>query len=245
MNLSNLLTCATPIIRGRGVGIGTTDKNVHGPIQLINWSSVLSAAAAVDISSSSTDDVGGETPGTGARTVRIFGLDANYNHVSEDLTLNGQTKVSGTQTFIRVFAAEVMTTGAGKANAGTIYLVVKSSGGTYSGGVPGTLTSAILTIPIADNVGTSGAFTAPRGQCFEVTELILWGQTQAGTLKVLTTGTDGLLKPEVIMDLGAGVSLTRAYPNIVIAETQDIYVRAAAASSAMTAGFALKLRRQP
>lgn len=243
MNLSNLLNCATPIIRGRGVGIGTSDKNVHGPIQLINWASVFDSAAAVDISSSSAVDLAGETPGTGARAVTIYGLDADYNPVSETLDLNGQTAVEGTQEFIRIFAAEVASTGTGLANAGTIYLVKTGTGGTYSGGVPGTLTSAVLTIPIGDNVGYSGVFTAPRGQYFEVEEVILWGLTQSGTFKVLTSGTDGLLKPEIIADLAAGIPFHREKPGIVIPEKQDIYVRAAAAASTMTAGFALSLRR--
>ena len=72
--------------------------------------SYLSAASVLKISSSSTDDA---SAGTGARTITISGLDANYDEISESITLNGQTAVNTTQSFLRVFRLTVDTAGTG------------------------------------------------------------------------------------------------------------------------------------
>jgi len=58
------------------------------------------AAAIMYVSSSSANDT---SAGTGARTVLVSGLDANYNEVEETVTLNGQTQVATTTEFLRVF----------------------------------------------------------------------------------------------------------------------------------------------
>ena len=53
------------------------------------------ATALTVVSSSANDD--GNPVGTGARTVTIEGLDANYLPVSETVTMNGTTDVTTTQ----------------------------------------------------------------------------------------------------------------------------------------------------
>lgn len=45
----------------------------------------------------STDANDNGTGTTGALTLRIFGLDTNYNEINEDITLNGQTIVATTK----------------------------------------------------------------------------------------------------------------------------------------------------
>ena len=61
----------------------------------------LTSAVALDISSSSAND-DGNPAGTGARTLRIFGVDANRMSVTEDITLNGTTTVIETTAIARV-----------------------------------------------------------------------------------------------------------------------------------------------
>jgi len=58
--------------------------------------------------------------GTGARTINVMGLDANYVLQSEIVTLNGVTPVNTVNTFIRVHSASIQTAGSGGVNAGTI-----------------------------------------------------------------------------------------------------------------------------
>lgn len=73
----------------------------------------------VDISSSDTNDT---SAGTGARTVRISGLKSSTStaYETEDLTLNGTTKVTSSNTWWRVNRAYVLTAGSGGTNAGNI-----------------------------------------------------------------------------------------------------------------------------
>lgn len=87
------------------------------------------AAAVVEVVSSSTDD---DSAGTGARTIRIDGLDANWDMISEIVTLDGTTPVVTVGEFIRINAVEVTTAGTGRTNAGNITLRDASAGATRS-----------------------------------------------------------------------------------------------------------------
>jgi len=98
------------------------------------------AAAAMKISSSSTDD-DGDPVGTGALTVRVVGLDANWLEIEQDVTLNGQTGVSIPTSLIRVYRAYVLTAGTGNSNAGDIWIGT----GTITAGVPAVKYAGILT----------------------------------------------------------------------------------------------------
>ena len=98
--------------------------------------SYLSAATVLKVSSSSTDDA---SAGTGARTVELFGLDGDYNEISETVTLNGQTAVNTTQSYLRINRMIVRSAGSGGANAGIIY----AGTGTVTTGVPANIYATI------------------------------------------------------------------------------------------------------
>ena len=87
------------------------------------------SATTMTVSSSDTNDT---SAGTGARTVQISGLDGDYNEISETITLNGQTAVTTSNSFLRVNRGLVLTAGSGGANAGIIYVGT----GTVTAGVP-------------------------------------------------------------------------------------------------------------
>ena len=94
------------------------------------------SATTMTVSSSNTNDT---SAGTGARTVQISGLDGDYNEISETITLNGQTAVTTTNSFLRVNRALVLTAGSGGANAGIIYVGT----GTVTLGVPANVYTTI------------------------------------------------------------------------------------------------------
>ena len=98
--------------------------------------SYLSAATVLKVSSSSTNDT---SAGTGARTVELFGLDGDYNEISEVVTLNGQTAVNSTQSYLRINRMIVRSAGSGGANAGVIY----AGTGTVTTGVPANIYATI------------------------------------------------------------------------------------------------------
>jgi hypothetical protein len=84
-----------------------------------NGYTYLSAAETLQVSSSDVDD-DGDPAGTGARTVTIEGLDANWALVSDTITMNGTTSVETTVEFLRVFRAYVVTAGSSETNEGLI-----------------------------------------------------------------------------------------------------------------------------
>lgn len=73
-------------------------------------------ASTMTVSSSSASDV---STSTGASVVFVSGLDANYNSISEYISLNGQTAVTTTKSYLRINGMNVVS---GNANVGNIYI---------------------------------------------------------------------------------------------------------------------------
>jgi len=114
------------------------------------------AATVMKVSSTSSDDNG---TGSGARTVLVAGLDADYNEASEIVTLTGQTPVLTTTVFIRVFRAYVVTAGVSNTAAGTIYI----GDGLVTAGVPALVYAEI---PLGENQTLMAMWTVPAGYTF-------------------------------------------------------------------------------
>ena len=113
--------------------------------------SYLSAATQLTVSSSSANDT---SAGTGARTVTLSGLDGDYAEISETVTLNGQTAVTTTNSYLRIYRMVVNTAGTGGQNAGVIY----AGTGTVTAGVPA---NKYATIAIGDNQTLMALWTVP------------------------------------------------------------------------------------
>lgn len=115
--------------------------------------SYLSAASVLKVSSSSTADT---SAGTGARTVQLYGLDADYNEINEIVTLNGQTAVNTTNSFLRINRMIIRSAGSGGENAGVVY----AGTDTVTAGVPA---NKYATIAIGDNQTLMALWTVPAG----------------------------------------------------------------------------------
>jgi hypothetical protein len=113
--------------------------------------SYLSSASVLKISSSSTSDT---SAGTGARTVQLYGLDADYNEINETVTLNGQTSVNTTNSFLRINRMVIRSAGTGGQNAGVVY----AGTGTVTSGVPA---NKYATIAAGDNQTLMALWTVP------------------------------------------------------------------------------------
>ena len=88
-----------------------------------NIKQYLTTAETMDVTSTSANDTSG---GTGARQVLIDGLDNDFNHIRELVSLNGLTTVTTSNSFLRINEANVATSG--------------SFGGTGTGGNDGDIT---------------------------------------------------------------------------------------------------------
>lgn len=131
-------------------GYNTAVGGSYEPITDLGTHNLPTSAAAVSIVSASTDDA---SAGTGARTIEIQGIDANYDLQTSTVTLNGTTAVTtGSDTYLRVFRMRVLTAGTGETNAGNI---IASIGGSdvaqISAGVGQTL-MGVYTVPRGHNV---------------------------------------------------------------------------------------------
>jgi hypothetical protein len=131
------------------------NPDVNGSLETVWSHSTLyvypTTATTMTVSSTSANDTAADV---GARTVLVAGLDQNYNEVSEVVTLNGQTPVTTTLTFIRVFRAYVVTAGASNTAAGTIYI----GDGVVTAGVPAIVYAEI---PLGENQTLMALWTVP------------------------------------------------------------------------------------
>jgi hypothetical protein len=152
------------------------------------------------VSSTSANDT---SAGTGARTIVVQGLDANYSEVTETVTMNGQTAVTMTAALIRVNYAYVATAGSGNSAAGDIYIGT----GTVTAGVPAT---AYDIIKFDYNNTTTGSYTVPEGYTAYVAQgLFSTGQASGSTQvqgRLLTRGSNNIRQTAAITTLNNGVA---------------------------------------
>ncbi len=111
----------------------------------------VTAGETITVVSTSASDA---AAGVGARTIRIFGLDANYNTQEETITLNGVTPVAGVLIFTRVHTAFVVTSGVSNIafNVGTITIRHTT-----------TVANVFLTLLPGFNQSNCSAYTIPAG----------------------------------------------------------------------------------
>jgi hypothetical protein len=158
------------------------------------------SALQMTVSSTSANDT---SAGTGARTVVVQGLDANYNEVSETVTMNGQTAVTMTTAMLRVNYAYVGTAGSGNSAAGDIYIGT----GTVTAGVPAT---AYDIIKFDYNNTTTGSYTIPAGYTAYVSQgLFSTGQAGGSNAvegRLLSRGVDNIRRTAAITTINNGVA---------------------------------------
>lgn len=173
-----------PLARAGAFVLGKTGRNTDidtatAPEDLCDGGGVYTgfpvtgSAETLEVFSSDANDT---AAGTGARTLRLFGLDANYVQITEDVTLNGVTPVTTTQTFWRMHRAQVLTAGSGGFNAGTI--TVRHST---------TTANVFCVVPIGYSRSQMGGYTVPANHVAVL--LSLYTSVQGGT----TAHVDGAL----------------------------------------------------
>ena len=183
------------------------------------------AALQMKVSSTSANDT---SNGTGARTVVVQGLDANYNEVSETVVLNGQTAVTMTASLLRVNYAYVLTAGSGNSAAGDIYIGT----GTVTAGVPATTYDIIK---FDYNTTITGSYTIPAGYTGYVSQGLFSAGQAGGTAQVegrlLTRGTDNIRRTAAVTTVNNGVAdYVFEYP-LVVPEKTTLEATALASSN--------------
>jgi hypothetical protein len=204
--------------------VATTEIAVWDLATAYNY---ISSATALGVSSTSTADT---SAGTGARTIQIQGLDANYDEISETVTLNGQTEVSTTQSFLRVFRAKVLTAGSGGVNAGIIYIGT----GTVTTGVNDNPHAAIS---IGQNQTLMAVYTVPNNRTALLFQLYMTADAnQPGTARFVVREENGVfqVKDRWILDSTiSGSNLVPLPAPVAYPAKSDIELRATATANTM------------
>lgn len=189
-------------------------------------------ASVMTVSSSSTDDA---SAGTGARTVTVYGLDADYNEISELVTLNGQTPVNTTKSYLRVNRMIVRSAGSGGGNAGEIY----TGTGTVTSGVPANV-YAIINGIAGSNQTLMALWTVPAGYTAYLLQYDVSNGTTSNTpavckliLAVRPFGEVFQSKDVKSLTTGMHVEETFSVPPR-IEEKSDIEVRAISSSGSVS-----------
>jgi len=214
---------------GNNTTVGNTLETIWAEGGLYSY---LTAATVLKVSSSSTDD---SSAGTGARTVELFGLDTDYNEINETVTLNGQTEVNTTQSFLRINRMIVRSAGSGGSNAGVIY----AGTGTVTTGVPANVYASVNGVTGA-NQSLMALWTVPAGYTAYLIQYDVSNGTTSNTpavcklvLAVRPYGEVFQSKDVKSLTTGMHVEETFAVP-IKIEEKSDIEVRALSSSASVS-----------
>jgi len=177
------------------------------------------------VSSDAADDA--VAVGTGAWTVRLFGLDANWDPLVEDVILDGVTPVDTVNTFIRMDRARVLTAGTGAKNAGSITAAQKV-----------TTANVMMVMPIGYNSTMIAAWTIPagyRGFFTGWTASLSGGATGNALVRLLARPEGQVFQvQEELSIVAAGAStIERVYitPKGAYDEKTDIFIEATAGSN--------------
>ncbi len=181
-------------------------------------------ARVLNVSSSSGNDT---ALGSGARTVRIFGLDTNFNEIQEDVTLNGTTNVQTVNEYKRAFRAYVLTSGGDETtNQGAITALQDATSDTmiYIGGGKGQTQTA--------------AFTVPNGKTCYITSFYasmsrVNGSAGSALCRLLARRPGGSYNAERQINITNSLDYDRRYTIILPART-DVIVRCNSVSDSNT-----------
>ena len=175
-----------------------------------------------------SSDANDTSAGTGARTIRIFGLktSTSTDYESEDITLNGATGVDSVNTWWRVNRAYVLTAGSGGGNAGIVTFRAKTTTANVFGEIPTGL-----------NQTTIAAYTVPFGKSFVLRNIRAaitksGGSAASATISFRVREQGGVYRAVRVFDLQTGAMLDDAeYAGSVFAAGSDIKVRVDAVST--------------
>ena len=183
------------------------------------------AATVCTVSSANIADT---AAGTGARTVRIVGLDAAFNEITEVVTLNGMTAVSTVNAYFRINSFTVVTAGSGGRNAGIVYVGTGAV-------VLGKPASVLFSIDTGMNGGLQAMYTVPNGKVLSIAGFFL-AFSAAGVLQLWTRPANGLFVIASRLAVPAcALSVPQQFQSAFPAGT-DIYLAAAATTGTIAVG---------
>lgn len=190
------------------------------------------SAQTLSVVSSSANDV---AAGTGARTLRIQGLDSSFDLLETTITLTGTTPVVTTGVeFLRVFRMSVETAGSTGSNVGNITATYSST------------TDTAAYIVLGNSNTLMGVYTIPNGYTGYIVGLtISSGKDVQMTFKVLSRNnniTNAAFKIRDYLETRGGLSILNFQDQGTHVGKTDIQVQArSSANSSVSSTFSLLL----
>lgn len=143
---------------GHNNAVGAVMEDIWPQGGVYSWPDV---ATVMTLSSTSAADT---ALGAGARSVRVYGLDADYKEIEETVVLAGWTPVSTANSYLRIHEMRVLSAGTNQSyNVGNIYVGT----GTVTAGVPAVVH---LMMDIGENRAKALRYTIPAGHTGYVLE---------------------------------------------------------------------------
>lgn len=210
---------------GANAAIGTSFTIVADTVGV----AIPSAASTIEVVSTSTSDA---AAGTGIRTVRVTGLDANYAALTEDFTLDGTTAAVSTGSFLRINLVKALTAGSGGAAAGTID--VRSGAGTI-----------FARITLGENESKTALYTVAAGDFAEINDIFVSAVTQPAKFLVKVRPYGGVFETVKAANVSGNASLLPSGHVLTIPPKADVAIYGAATTStaAVAASFMVKSKK--
>jgi hypothetical protein len=184
------------------------------------WAAPTSAGLVGFASSSAAD----AAAGTGARTIRVTGLDGSYLPVTETLSLNGVGSVNTTNSYFIVHSVEVLTVGSGGTNAGVI------TGTSAGGGTP-----VLATVAVGKGGSQLAIYQVPAGYTGYVTQYsagVQGGSTTDVELYVTPFGGAPVVKGTLGLNITGSSFFIRRYDiPLKLSEKSIVKLRGTVASN--------------
>lgn len=170
-----------------------------------------------------TAGVNDTAAGTGARTVLVNGLDANYNEISELVTLDGASSVTLALQYLRIQNALIMSAGSAKINLSDIIIA----------DVATSTTRAI--IPAGVGITRQAIVTVPAGYTMTMHSMYI-GINRSPVASNITVATffqspNGYYRLPVELSTDGAPYRHEGIPGIIASEKTDISLRCVYAGS--------------
>lgn len=197
---------------GTNLDVGTTEETIWTNGGDITWPAAAFTAYIV------SSDAADASAGTGARTVTVSGLDADYKVKTASVTLNGTSAVAISGTWLRINRAFVTSSGTGGGAAGTV-----------------TIQDVGATVVYADlsegNQTQIAAYTVPAGHTLYLDQITFTAAVSIGTNSAtvkLDTRDFGsnTFRTRYIADLQSGELINSLQYPLALPEKTDIEARA-------------------
>lgn len=133
------------------------------------------------VSADAADD--GAPVGTGARTIRVIGLDSSFNEAQEDIIMNGTSNVATIIAYTRIYRMYLLTAGSGETNAGAITATAQTDAtvtASIAAGAGQTL-MAVYTVPTAKTAYMTLFYTSINYPAAAAAEIRLYARGPVDT----------------------------------------------------------------